>query len=451
MARSNVVPKQTAPQLMQMRNLSAGNDVRAQSRRAVEQIAAMEQQRQILVSKGYVAAAGRTLQGMADVVAAAPTLEELQNAVKALMTDGSIISGRDYYSRIQAGLNPVWYQGGFTAPGNLEEYVIRRLRFDTYPNQLQPYVLPGVQAASYWYASVQSQRAGAALNGFGSSAPASVVDAARIQEQTRKRMTFLMGLAGGVGGLPEEVAKVNLLTDVHSGRIRTAPDTKFNDPNKVFGVDALVCQNKDNIDELKNCRKVKVAWVVDAFKRIHGREPNAAQIKFYASMRWGALDTIEAKIRQFGANVSGAPPDSELGVQGWLEKEVEEKQAEAVTAINDEINRRCGGDKVKCLTEAVRDNVGGGGGGAAGGACQQLANYPAGTQEHFKKFGAKLDNGCWYGWDGTKTVVWGSDPAVTYAGSGGDEDEGGLMDMLPKLALGGALLYGLWRYTRSNA
>jgi hypothetical protein len=52
------------------------------------------------------------------------------------------------------------------------------------------------------------------------------------------------------------------------------------------------------------------------------------------------------------------------------------------------------------------------GGGASVGtsSCTQLANFPAGTCDSYKRYGANESNGCWYGYDGAKSVIWGQNP-----------------------------------------
>jgi hypothetical protein len=330
---------------MQMRDLSAGNDIYRQSRRAVEAMAALERRRQILTSKGYVSEAGRTLQGMADVFAAAPTLPELENAIKQLLPDGSIVSGREYYDRIQKQLNPVWYNGGYSRPSDFNEFVKQNLKVTNYPAEYQPYVMPGVQAASYFYVTQQAQKAGSALSGF-SPAPRSVVEGARMEEQARKKAVALMALAGlgyvGRGVNPctgfadctkitgdfeftvpasivnskfpsIDYSKMN--TSWMSGTEGCQTDITNKSGGKVFGLN-LKDGDTDSYSNANAIRRVKAAAVVQALYNVGGEAyltlPN---LYTYGAMKAHNISELVSHIRTYGVAGSGGtrPPDSLFG------------------------------------------------------------------------------------------------------------------------------------------
>jgi hypothetical protein len=332
---------------MQMRDLSAGNDIYRQSRRAVEAMAALERRRQILTSKGYVSEAGRTLQGMADVFAAAPTLPELENAIKQLLPDGSIVSGREYYDRIQKQLNPVWYNGGYSRPSDFNEFVKQNLKVTNYPAEYQPYVMPGVQAASYFYVTQQAQKAGSALSGF-SPAPRSVVEGARMEEQARKKAVALMALAGlgriGKGvercwgfNCPDETGDfeftvpasivnskltgidyLKMNTSWMSGTAGCQTEITNKSGGKVFGL-AIDDGDSNSYNNANAIRRVKAAAVAQALYKVGGEAyltlPN---LYTYGAMKAHDVRELEQLIRTYGtadriAASAQKPPDTLFG------------------------------------------------------------------------------------------------------------------------------------------
>jgi hypothetical protein len=238
-------------------------NVQAQARATVIALAKAERDRQIMVTKGYVAAANKTLQGMGALFAAGPTTAEMQSVLKNAVTDGGIISGRDYYDRIQKGLQTSYSKTSNT-PENLKAYAQRAADnvSGAVPAPLVPYIRPSIQAASYVYATKQAQQTGAALAGI----PDSVVDRMRLTHLAQERATYLMGLAGapsieyrlaGLGGI--DTSHLNLSNACTSLSHWSAPNAQ----QRIDGVKA-------------------------AFQYVFGSQPNDTEISYYGAMYWCA-------------------------------------------------------------------------------------------------------------------------------------------------------------------
>jgi hypothetical protein len=197
----------------------------------------------------------------------------MQGVLKNAMTNGGIVSGKDYYDKIQRGVSPS-YSHTSNSPENLKAYAQRAAdaAAGAVPEGLRPYIRPSIQAASYVYATKQAQQTGAALAGI----PDSIVDRARLAHMASERATYLMGLAG--------LGRVHLtgLGAIDWGRVQD-----------LSGVG--VCSVRDSADRVSNwygsadvqkSKEARVARIRDLFAQIFGRQGSDDEITFFAAMKW---------------------------------------------------------------------------------------------------------------------------------------------------------------------
>lgn len=280
----------SAPRLMDRIDRSMGipapASIEAQARATVMRLAKMEQERRILTTKGYAAAANKTLQGMGELFASGPTTAEMQGVLKNAMTNGGIVSGKDYYDKIQRGVSPSFSHTA-NSPENLKAYAQRAAdaAAGAVPAALRPYIRPSIQAASYVYATRQAQQTGAALAGI----PDSIVDRARLAHMAQERATYLMGLAGlgaNIGGVEFDI---NRIQDVGS-------------IGDCFRYDYTFNPTDDN-------RSLRAMNVAANFAAIFGRAAVGSEIEYWGATKWCSSpnETMAGQMRAVAAKSKGIP------------------------------------------------------------------------------------------------------------------------------------------------
>lgn len=190
-----------------MAQINRSSGVLNQAADAVKRIAQLEKQRRTYLSRGYVVPAARTLDGMAAAFGAAPTLEELQNALKNTLGErGDMVSGRAYHDRLKLQTYSITSQ----SPERLDEYVraanLKWVSHDRTQTDIPKFVQGGVQAAAYHYMTRQERTVG---SGLGAVVPMSTADTARLTVLARKRGAYLTAAAAlsGLGLTEAEAAR----------------------------------------------------------------------------------------------------------------------------------------------------------------------------------------------------------------------------------------------------
>ena len=173
--------------MMTERNRSA--DVFQQARASVAKIARLEAIRRGQFAAGNHYAAGITLSGMSAAFADAPSVEEMQNALKAAMPDsGDLVSGQAYHNQIlNRGL--ATYSVTSKTPEKLDAYVKRSLARSPIPK----FVQGSVQSAAYYYANDTARSVG---SGLGVLMEMGTAEKAWREYRARQKAHYLTALAG---------------------------------------------------------------------------------------------------------------------------------------------------------------------------------------------------------------------------------------------------------------